>query len=150
MGAFHKTIESTVPRISSTQADMESTCLVLFLFTIAHTAQALIVPLSGKSDRGVSADVADCGSNHILCTSQDGGDYCCDNSNTCCGEFGPNCCPIENGICCEDGSCCMEDFTCLPPPGGCGWRKHNNTHYEGLQLPGIPLVHSSFAPLSHN
>ena len=23
----------------------------------------------------------------------------------------------------------MEDFTCLPPPGGCGWRKHNNTDY---------------------
>ena len=84
--AFHKTIESTVPRISSTQADMESTCLVLFLFTITHTAQALIVPLPGlsisskhfltllnipgRSDRGVSADVADCGSNHILCTSQ--------------------------------------------------------------------------------
>ena len=93
--AFHKTIESTVPRISSTQADMESTCLVLFLFIIAHTAQAHIVPLSGlyisskhfltllkyqenlillnipgRSDRGVSSDVADCGSNHILCTSQ--------------------------------------------------------------------------------
>ena len=74
---------------------MESTCLVLFLFTITHTAQALIVPLPGlsisskhfltllkyqenlillnipgRSDRGVSADVADCGSNHILCTSQ--------------------------------------------------------------------------------
>ena len=74
---------------------MESTCLVLFLFTITHTAQALIVPLlglsisskhfltllkyqenltflniPGQSDRGVSADVADCGSNHILCTSQ--------------------------------------------------------------------------------
>ena len=47
--AFHKTIESTVPRISSTQADMESTCLVLFLFTIAHTAQALIVPWPGLS-----------------------------------------------------------------------------------------------------
>ena len=38
----------------------------------------------------------------------------------------------------------MEDFTCLPPPGGCGWRKHNNTDYEV----GRPIEVASVIELS--
>ena len=84
---------------------------------------------------------------------QGGENYCCDNGNTCCGHLGLDCCPIENvrideyqchgkkvhasffmqkskGVCCEDRSCCSEGFLCLPPPGGCGLARQNNTDNE--------------------
>ena len=35
--------------------------------------------------------------------------------------------PKTQAVCCEDRSCCIEDYTCLPAPGGCGLTRRNNS-----------------------
>ena len=58
----------TLPKLSLCPGQV---CLSVQNTTLLKYQENLtLLNIPGRSDRGVPADVADCGSNHILCTSQ--------------------------------------------------------------------------------